>query len=163
MRQHHPFEPVVDKDASVLILGSFPSLKSVAENFYYAHPQNQFWKILEHLYGVSLPDINEKRAFLHRQHIALWDVYGSLIRSENNSSDANLKALEPNDIPTLLKTHPSIRRLFCNGRKAFEGMRKHFPGIECTALPSTSPAYAAMRFEQKLEAYRQIKACLESD
>lgn len=162
MRQHHPFEPVVDARSHILILGSFPSLTSIAQDFYYAHPRNQFWKIMEDLFGETLPDTTAKTAFLLRRHIALWDVYASLRRDNGNSSDANLKELEPNDIVGLLRTYPSIHQLFCNGRKAAQGMYKHFPHIACTLLPSTSPAYAAMGFEAKLNAYAQIRESLET-
>jgi len=163
MRLNHPFEPIADSRSGVLILGSFPSIKSFENAFYYAHPRNQFWPIMEALFGERLPDRKSRRRFALRQGIAMWDVYASLIRAENNSSDANLTSLQPNDIAAFLAAHPSIRHVFCTGRKAFDGCRKHFPKlpVPCTMLPSTSPAYAAMPFDKKLEAYRQIKEVLD--
>ncbi|MEJ2468995.1 MAG: DNA-deoxyinosine glycosylase [Campylobacterales bacterium] len=164
MRHSHPFNPVADDRSRVLILGSFPSLKSIEEHFYYAHPRNQFWPIMEKLFGSALPDRESRRRFALQKGIALWDTYGSLVRSENNSSDANLKSLEPNDIDAFLAAHPSVLHVFCTGKKAYEGCRKHFPDlpVPCTLLPSTSPAYASMSFDDKLAAYRQIKAVLDA-
>lgn len=162
MRQTHPFDPVVDSSSKVLILGSFPSLKSFENNFYYAHPRNQFWPILSELFGASLDDNETRRQFLLKHGIALWDVYGALKRRSGNSSDANLGDLVPNDIPALLQRFPNIRVIFCTGKKAYDGLRKAFPGlaIEVVALPSTSPAYAAMKIGAKLEAYRAVKDAL---
>jgi len=164
MRLTHPFDPIADGRSRILVLGSFPSIKSFEEGFYYAHPRNQFWPIIEALFGVSLPDSEHRKRFALQQGIALWDTYASLVRSENNSSDANLTGLQPNDIEGFLQQHPSIVHMFCTGRKAYDGCRKHFPSLSvpCTLLPSTSPAYAAMPFEQKLDAYRRIKEILDA-
>jgi TDG/mug DNA glycosylase family protein len=164
MRQHHPFAPIADSRSRVLILGSFPSIKSFEQQFYYAHPRNQFWPIFESLYGVSLPDKETRTAFALEHGIALWDVYASLIRAENNSSDANLSQAEPNDIPAFLKEHPNIVHLFCTGKKAYDGCKKHFPDLDIpyTLLPSTSPAYAAMSFEKKRDVYRAVKEVLDA-
>ena len=162
MRQIHPFDPIVDEHSRVLILGSFPSLKSFENAFYYAHPRNQFWPIMAELFDVPLEDNDARRRFLLEQGIALWDVYGALRRLEGNSSDANLSDLVPNDIPALLRRFPGINTIFCTGRKAFDGLRKAFPDLaaEVILLPSTSPAYAAMKFDAKREAYRVIKDAL---
>ena len=164
MRLEHPFDPIADERSRVLVLGSFPSIKSFEKAFYYAHPRNQFWPLMEALFGVMLPDSESRRRFALEKGIALWDTYASLIRADANSSDANLKDLRPNDIPAFLTEHPSIIHVFCTGRKAYEGCRKHFPalGVPCSLLPSTSPAYAAMPFEEKLLAYGQLKAVLEN-
>lgn len=163
MRLVHPFDPVADDRSRVLVLGSFPSIKSFEEGFYYAHPRNQFWPIMEKLFGKTLPDSESRRRFALEHGIALWDTYASLVRSENNSSDANLTGLHPNDIEGFLKSHPEVIHIFCTGRKAYDGCRKHFPAlaVPCTLLPSTSPAYAAMPFAQKLDAYRVIKEQLD--
>ncbi len=164
MRLEHPFGPVADERSKVLVLGSFPSIRSFEKNFYYAHPRNQFWPIMEKLFDTELPDRDSRRAFALEKGIALWDTYASLVRSENNSSDAALSETVVNDLPGFLKEHPGIRRVFCTGRKAFDGCRKRFPDlpVACTLLPSTSPAYAAMKFEDKLEAYRQIREVLDA-
>ncbi|MHC3994509.1 DNA-deoxyinosine glycosylase [Thiomicrolovo sp. ZZH C-3] len=163
MRLEHPFDPVADGRSRVLVLGSFPSIASFEADFYYAHPRNQFWPIMEQLFDVTLPDKAARRTFALERGIALWDSYASLVRSANNSSDANLSDLVPNDIPAFLAAHPAIEHIFCTGKKAFEGCKKHAPDlpVPCTLLPSTSPAYAAMRFDAKLDAYRQIKAVLD--
>ena len=162
MRQTHPFDAIADEASEVLILGSFPSLKSFEQNFYYAHPRNQFWPIMAQLFGCELPDETAKRAFLKGRHIALWDVYGALKRSEGNSSDANLKELCPNDIPAFLANHPRIRVIYCTGGKAYQGLRRAFPslGVPVVQLPSTSPAYAAMGFDAKLAAYAAVRDTL---
>jgi TDG/mug DNA glycosylase family protein len=162
MKQTHPFDPIVDGHSRVLILGSFPSLKSFENNFYYAHPRNQFWPIMAALFDTVLEDNDARRAFALEHGIAMWDVYGALRRSRGNSSDANLSDLLPNDIPALLKQHPKIHTVFCTGRKAYDGLKKAFPGLdaEVRLLPSTSPAYAAMKFEEKLEAYRAVRDAL---
>jgi TDG/mug DNA glycosylase family protein len=162
-RLEHPFDAIVDEHSRVLILGSFPSIKSFEQNFYYAHPRNQFWPIMEELFGVTLTTNEEKRAFALSQGIALWDTYGSLIRESGNSSDSNLKALQPNDLRAFLKRYPNISHLFFTGQKAFQGYMKHFKDIpiKTTLLPSTSPAHAAMKKEEKLRHYRAIKDALE--
>lgn len=162
MRLEHPFDPIIDSESRVLILGSFPSIRSFEHAFYYAHPRNQFWPIMERLFDVTLKDNASKKAFALSRGIALYDTYGSLQRTQGNSSDSDLSDLRPNDIPSLLQQYPKIRTLFCTGRKSYEGIKKHFPDMDVSVilLPSTSPAYAAMRFEDKLEAYRVIKAFL---
>lgn len=165
MRLKHPFDPIADAHSKVLILGSFPSIKSFEQHFYYAHPRNAFWPIMETLFGVTLPDSESRRRFALEKGIALWDVYGETVRTEGNSSDANLKTLTPNDLPGFLQQHPAIRQIFCTGRKAYDGLKKAFPALQtpCTLLPSTSPAYAAMPFAQKMEAYQIIKETLGAD
>ena len=162
MRQTHPFDPIVNHKSRVLILGSFPSIKSFENAFYYAHPRNQFWPIMAALFGTEFQSNAARRDFALEQGIALWDVYGALRRSQGNSSDANLSELEPNDIPAFLKRHSKIKTVFCTGRKAYDGLKRAFPGLDADVrlLPSTSPAYAAMSFEAKLEAYRVVKDAL---
>jgi TDG/mug DNA glycosylase family protein len=165
MQLKHPFDPIVDKHSKVLILGSFPSIKSFEENFYYAHPRNQFWPIMEALFDVTLKNNADKKAFALKHGIALYDTYGSLSRSQNNSSDSNLSDLQPNDIPALLEKFPQIKKIFCTGRKSYEGMKKSFPDLSVSAelLPSTSPAYAAMTFDQKLAAYQVVRDFLSEE
>lgn len=165
MRLEHPFEPVADTRSKVLILGSFPSIRSFENHFYYAHPRNQFWPIMEKLFEVELPGNASRRDFALRNGIALWDTYASLIRKEGNSSDANLNALSVNAIDLFLEAHPSIVHLFFNGKKAYDGFLKHFSRLHVpvTVLPSTSPAYAAMPFKAKLARYREIKKVIHAD
>ncbi|MEA3373550.1 MAG: DNA-deoxyinosine glycosylase [Campylobacterota bacterium] len=165
MQQTHPFDPIVNARSKVLILGSFPSLKSFELNFYYAHPRNQFWPIVEKLFDVTLPDNEARHNFALDKGIAMWDTYGALERTQGNSSDANLANLQPNDIPALLKKYPSIKSVFCTGKKSYEGIKKFFPDLALTVtlLPSTSPAYAILKFDAKLKAYEVIKERLEAD
>ncbi len=162
---HHPFDPIIDAHSKVLILGSFPSIASFEEGFYYGHPRNQFWKLMEALFSVNLDGIEQKTRFLHDHHIALWDLYGALTREQGNSSDANLSNTRPNPIDTLLGKHPSITTVFCNGNTSYKGFLKHFGTLHVKhfLLPSSSPAYAAKSFAAKLEAYRSIRSVLEAD
>ena len=159
----HPFDAIVDEKSKVLILGSFPSLKSFEQNFYYAHPRNLFWPIMEEIFEVTLETNEAKRAFALEKGIAMWDTYGSLSREAGNSSDSNLKDLKPNDFEAFFKHYPNIRHIFFTGRKAEQGYKKYFGhlGIPTTLLPSTSPAYAAMKREEKVRHYRLIKEILE--
>jgi hypoxanthine-DNA glycosylase len=165
MQQTHPFDPIIDEHSSVLFLGSFPSLKSFELNFYYAHPRNQFWPIMERLFDIALPDTPSRRQFALDRGIALWDVYASLERAAGNSSDTNLTNLVPNDLPALLKQYPAVGHIFCTGKKAYDGLMRSFHdlGVGVTQLPSTSPAYASMRFEEKVKAYAVIREYLEND
>ncbi len=162
-RLDHPFDAIVDEHSKVLVLGSFPSIKSFEENFYYAHPRNLFWPIMESLFDVTLSSNEEKRAFALEKGIAMWDTYGSLRREAGNSSDANLKDLVPNDFRAFFKQYPNIKQIFFTGRKAEQGYKKHFGDIDIptTLLPSTSPAHAAMKREEKENRYRAIKDALD--
>ena len=152
----HPFDPIVDEHAKILILGSFPSLKSFENDFYYAHPRNQFWPILSDIFQKPAATKAERIALLQSAGIALWDVIKACERT--NSADSNLKACQPNDIPALLARYPGIRALFFTGRKAEALFRKHFPHITLpqALLPSPSPAYAAMPYEKKVVKWRDF-------
>ena len=99
----HPIKPVYDKDSRVLILGSFPSVKSREEGFFYGHPQNRFWKVTSRVFDEDLPlTVDEKKAFLLKNHIALWDVIGSC--EIEGSSDSSIRNVTVNDISKILKT-----------------------------------------------------------
>ncbi len=160
----HPFDAIIDSNSKILVLGSFPSIKSFEDNFYYAHPRNQFWPILEQLFDVSLENNSERRDFALQHGIALWDTYASLVREEGNSSDANLTDLKPNDFEAFFTQYPKINHIFFTGRKAEQGYKKYFKHltIPTTLLPSTSPAHAAMSFEEKLARYHVLKDALAS-
>ncbi len=150
----HPLSPIVDSESHTLILGSFPSLKSFELSFYYAHPQNQFWRLLSAIYEAKAGSIEEKTALLSNAKIALWDAAAYCERI--NSSDSNLKNIQPNDIEGLLSKYPDIKRIFFTGRaaqKIYKSSFSHLP-IKNTLLPSPSPAYAAMSFEAKLEIWK---------
>ena len=147
MRLAHPFAPVYDENSRILILGSFPSVRSREENFYYGHPQNRFWKLLARLYEAQLPQtVEEKKAFLKKRGIALWDVIASC--EIKNSSDQSIRKAAVNDLREIFES-ADIQAVFVNGKAALRFYRKYH-GKEAFCLPSTSPANAAWTME-KLE------------
>ena len=153
----HPIDPVFDKDSKVLILGSFPSVRSREAGFFYGHPQNRFWKVTAGVFGDEVPQTTEeKKAFLLRNHIALWDVIGSC--DIDGSSDASIRNVTVNDIGLILKT-ADIRAIFLNGKKAFSLYQKYmYPVVkrEGICLPSTSPANAAWSVEKLTGEWKKI-------
>ena len=140
----HPIPPVYDKDSRVLILGSFPSFKSRETGFFYGHPQNRFWKVLASVFQEETPvNIDEKKEFLLRNHVAVWDVIRSC--DIEGSSDASIRNVIPNDLQTILSS-AEIKAVYVNGKTAFKYYEKYmYPKIqkEAKVLPSTSPANAA--------------------
>ena len=153
----HPIAPVFDKDSKVLILGSFPSVKSREEGFFYGHPQNRFWKVTSKVFGDELPvTIDEKKAFLIRNHIAVWDVIGSC--EIDGSSDSSIRNVTVNDLSVILGT-ADIRAIFLNGKKAEQYYLKYlFPILkrDAVCLPSTSPANAAWSLDKLTDAWKVI-------
>lgn len=154
----HTFEPVFDKKSKVLILGSFPSVKSRENNFYYGHPQNRFWKVLARIFEVDVPQtIEDKKAFLLAHGIAVWDVIESC--TIVGSSDTSIRDVVVNDFSKLLKKS-SVDKIYVNGTKAYELYHRYAEietGIKAVKLPSTSPANAAWSLEKLCEAWRQIR------
>ncbi len=154
----HPLHPVFDDNSKILILGSFPSVKSREQGFFYGHPQNRFWKVLSVVYEEDCPDtIDEKRAFLLRNHIAVWDVIGECCIE--GSSDASIKDVKPNDLSIILE-NAIIERIFVNGRTAEKMYNKYIEKMvmrPAVCLPSTSPANAAWRIDRLVEAWSVIK------
>ena len=153
----HPIEPVCFSDARILILGSFPSVKSRESGFYYGHPQNRFWRVLAGVFSEEEPVKKEdKIALLRKRHIALWDV---LERCEiSRSSDTSIRREAPNDLTEIFNT-ADIRRIFTNGQTAHRFYRKYFQ-MRCgedICLPSTSPANAAWNTEKLIQAWSVIK------
>jgi len=154
----HPFEPIIFSDSKILILGSFPSLKSFEEGFYYAHLRNQFWPLLAEVFNEDVSTVKKKIALCKKHHLALWDSAKSLRRDSGNSSDQNLKEVEVNDFRQLLSDYPSIKTVLFTGKKSeaiFNKAYKDLP-VKKALLPSPSPAYASMRFEEKLEVYKEL-------
>ncbi len=152
----HEFGPVYDQNSKVLILGSFPSVKSREQQFYYGHPQNRFWKMIAAVYGEALPDtIQGKRELLLRNRIALWDVIESC--DIIGSSDSSIKNVKPNPIAEVI-AHTGIKRICCNGEKAYCLFIKYNPElaaeIPIRKMPSTSPANAAYTLERLIEEWR---------
>ncbi|MDD5052786.1 MAG: DNA-deoxyinosine glycosylase [Sulfuricurvum sp.] len=150
----HPFAPILDANTRILFLGSFPSIASFEQAFYYAHPRNAFWPIMESIFGEILEFNEAKRLFCLEKGIGLWDVIGSCERS--NSSDTNLKNCIPNDFQKLLKDYPNIKALGFTGKKSHDLFQKYFKDLEVekVLLPSTSPAHAAMKKEEKAKFYK---------
>ncbi len=149
----HPFDPIIFKDTKVLVLGSFPSIRSVENDFYYAHPRNQFWKILSAVTSYPINNRDQKIWLLKESRLGLWDMIRSC--SRENSLDSSLEDEEVNDIPALLEQYPSIEKIAFTGRKAEALYKLHFDylEIETVYLPSPSAAYARMRFEEKVRVY----------
>lgn len=156
----HPIDPVWDHNSNILILGSFPSVKSRETGFYYAHPQNRFWPVLAGVFGEAhIPaDTNSRREFALAHGVALWDVIHSC--EITGSSDASIRSVVLNDVTYLLK-HTGIERIFCNGRRAYDLYCRYLAketGVEAILLPSTSPANAAWRLERLIDAWRMIRS-----
>jgi hypoxanthine-DNA glycosylase len=153
------FPPVERPDAVILILGSLPSRRSIAEQQYYAHPQNAFWRVMGALYGVE-GDYAERCRRLTENRIALWDVLMSSFRPGSMDADISLSEATPNDFGRFLEEHASVRLIAFNGRKAEQlFMRFVDPlgvaeDIRRVVLPSTSPAYASLSFSGKVAAWR---------
>ena len=158
----HSIAPVCSPDSRILILGSFPSVRSREVGFFYGHPQNRFWKVLSLLFEESVPQsIDEKKHFLQAHGIALWDVIASC--EIIGSSDASIRNVVPNDLSTVLGVAP-VRAIFTNGATAHRLYRKFLRdnvGKEAVCLPSTSPANAAWSTERLAEAWRIILDHLE--
>ncbi|MBQ1418362.1 MAG: DNA-deoxyinosine glycosylase, partial [Firmicutes bacterium] len=145
----HPIPPFYNSDSEILILGSVPSVKSRETGFFYGHPQNRFWKVLAAICREEVPQtIAEKKTFLQRSRIALWDVIGSC--EIEGSSDASIRGVVPNDLRVILD-HAPIRTICVNGKTAYRYYEKYVqPKIcrEAVCLPSTSPANAAWSLEK---------------
>lgn len=155
---NHPFGPLYNEKSRVLILGSFPSVKSREENFFYGHPQNRFWKVLSKVLGHKAPQtIDEKREFLLENGIALWDVIASC--EITGSSDSSIKDVTANDISVILDA-ADIKKIYVNGKTAekyFNKYIKNKTGREAVCLPSTSPANAAWSVDRLVLAWEVIK------
>ena len=157
----HPIPPLFDAASEILILGSFPSVRSREAGFFYGHPQNRFWRVTAAVTGAPVPQtIPEKRAFLLSHHIALWDVIASC--EITGSSDSSIRNAVPNDLTVILSA-AQIRRIYVNGGTAARYYDKYqLPqtGIPAVRLPSTSPANAAWSLSKLCDAWRCI---LEQD
>ena len=158
MRIEHPIPPVYRGDSEILILGSFPSVKSREAMFFYGHPQNRFWRVTAAVFGDDYPQtVPERRAFLLRHRIAAWDVIASC--EITGSSDASIRDVKANDLGPILEAAP-IRRIFVNGRTAEKLYRKYIEpatGRPAICLPSTSPANAAWSLERLIEAWQVLR------
>ena len=153
----HPIPPLYREDSEILILGSFPSVKSRESAFFYGHPQNRFWRVLSIIYQDIFPEnVPERRDFLLRHHIAAWDVIHSC--EITGSSDSSIRNVTPNDLTQILST-TKIRQIYVNGRTAEKMYKKYtepVTGIPAVCLPSTSPANAAWSLDRLVEAWSVI-------
>lgn len=156
-RIEHPIAPVYNENSKILILGSFPSVKSREQGFFYGHPQNRFWKVVAAVHDCAVPvTVEEKRAFLLEHGIAVWDVIQSC--EIVGSSDSSIKDAVANDLRVILNA-ADIRQIFVNGRKAEELYKKYIApeiGREAVCLPSTSPANAAWSVERLVEQWKKV-------
>ena len=158
MKEHitHPISPFYDEGSNILILGSFPSVKSREQMFFYGHPQNRFWKVVASVFEDEIPaTVPEKKRFLARHHIALWDVIGSC--DIKGSSDSSIENVVANDLSVILD-NAKIERIFVNGRTAEKNYKKYIEPrikIKAVCLPSTSPANAAWSLERLVSCWRE--------
>lgn len=160
----HELEPIYDENSKILILGTLPSVKSREQQFFYAHPQNRFWKVLALLMEDDVPvTIDEKKAFLLKNNIAVWDVIESC--QIIGSSDSSIKDVVPTDITKILE-NANISKIFANGataKKLYDKYQRKILGIEIEGLPSTSPANAAYSLEKLLDKWAVIKGYILND
>ena len=152
----HTFDPVYDAESRILILGSFPSVKSRENNFFYGHPQNRFWKVMANILEWEVPTtIEEKKNMLLSNHVAVWDVIASC--SIQGSSDTSIKDVAVNDFSKILD-NSRVERIYVNGGKAYELYHKYaekVTGIKAIKLPSTSPANAAWSLEKLTKMWKE--------
>jgi len=162
MKLHHPFGPLYDENSRVLILGSFPSVKSREQNFFYGHPQNRFWKVVAAVFGQPVPQtVEEKKLLILDNGLALWDSIASC--EITGSSDASIRNARANDMGIILNSC-SIERIYCNGRKSHELYQRYIEpetGREAVCLPSTSPANAKWTLEKLTGAWSVIAEIAE--
>lgn len=156
--QEHIFEPVYNNESRILILGTFPSVKSRENQFYYGHPQNRFWKVLAAIFESNpLNTIEEKKAFLLQHNIAIWDVIASC--DITGSSDSSIKNVVPTDLSVIIK-NANIEAIYANGATAAKLFRKYQERVvqrEIICLPSTSPANAGYSLERLIESWQVCK------
>lgn len=157
----HPFEALYNENSKVLILGSFPSVKSREVSFFYGHPRNRFWKVIPALFGEEEPvTIEKKKELILRRNLALWDSIHSC--EITGSSDSSVKNVVPNDISKIIG-NSKVSKVFCNGALSHKMYMKYiFPDtkIEAVKLPSTSPANAAYSLDKLIDEWKIIKEYL---
>ena len=156
------FPPIAAPDARVLVLGTMPSIASLAKRQYYGHPQNSFWPIMGRLFGAGreLP-YDQRQRILRERGVAVWDVLRECYREGSLDSDIQIESESHNDFATFFRRHPQIGSVFFNGQKSESLFSRHvLPTIadldrkfRYVRLPSTSPAHAGRSFEEKLAAW----------
>lgn len=155
--EKHNIEPVYDSRSRILILGSFPSVKSREAEFFYGHPKNRFWRVTAEVFNENVPEsVEEKKAFLLRNHIALWDVIATC--DIEGSSDSSIKNVVPNDLSVIFQT-ADIKKIFINGKTAEKYYNRYIlpkTGVKAVCLPSTSPANASISLSELIEKWKII-------
>ena len=155
--EKHTLEPFYNNDSKILILGSFPSVKSREIGFYYSHPQNRFWKVLAHTFNEEIPSsIKEKKELLKRNKIALFDVCATC--DIKASSDASIKNVVPNNLEEIFN-NSKIKVIAFDGKTAYNLYQKYFKDkydVELISLPSTSPANATWDMQRLINEYRVL-------
>ena len=155
------FPPIISERSKILILGSVPGVKSLEMQQYYAHPQNQFWKIIFEIFEEDFTaDYQKRTEIIRKNNIALWDVIDTCERE--GSLDTKIRNEEHNDILKILREHPNIKAVFCNGQKSFKNLKKILgkeAEIPALVLPSTSPLHT-IPLEKKLAEWKIIKTIL---
>ena len=153
----HPLKPLFQADSKILILGSFPSVKTREYGFFYGHPQNRFWPLLERIFNVKLSiDIEERRAFLLKHNIAVYDVIYQC--DIIGSSDANIQNVIPSDLSRIFN-EADIKKVFCNGGTSYRFYKKYQEkktGFKAIQLPSTSPANARYSIDDLYSQWKII-------
>ena len=153
----HPFGPLFNESSRVLILGSFPSVKSREQQFFYGHPQNRFWKVLAALYQQDVPvTVDQKKSLILENHLALWDSVASCVIT--GSSDASIREVRANDLSVILD-NSAVQKIFCNGKTSWQMYEKWIrpaTGREAVCLPSTSPANAQWTLDRLIDAWSVI-------
>ena len=156
-RIDHPFGPLFSENSRVLILGSFPSVNSREQQFFYGHPQNRFWKVIAALYHQEVPStIDQKKKLILENHLALWDSIASCVVT--GSSDASIREVRANNLSVILD-HSPIRKIFCNGKTSWQMYEKWIrpvTGREAVCLPSTSPANAQWSLDRLIDSWSVI-------
>lgn len=158
MERSEGFPPIARRDARLLVLGSLPGERSIAERQYYAHPRNVFWRIMQDVFGIC-GDYGTRCDALTQRHIAVWDVLRSSVRPGSLDADIVTGSARANDFASFLAKHRCIQRVLCNGQKAAQLFnRLVVPTLDVQlpviAMPSTSPAHASMRYDVKLRKWR---------
>lgn len=153
----HNIDPVYNENSEILILGTFPSVKSRQAEFFYGNEKNRFWKVISTVFCCPIPKtVKEKTELLLTHNIALWDVIANC--SIEGSSDSSIKDVKPNDLGKILNVC-NIKRIFANGKtaeKLYNRYLKQSTGMKITALPSTSPANASFSLERLVCAWKEI-------
>ena len=165
MERSQGFPPIAAPDARILVLGSLPGTRSIAEQQYYAHPQNVFWRIMKDVFGVE-GDYARRCDSLMHHGIALWDVLHSSVRPGSMDSDIRMASATANDFAGFFEQHRRVTRVLCNGQKAGQMFARLVApelarSLPVEIMPSTSPAFAAMRYDTKLAIWRDALTVCE--